>query len=158
MSELANTDVNETVDEALPPVSIFDVCGTDTESAENGKWFKGEEIWPRGAGIRLRIRRLASKTSVKVRAELMTKYAKYQTKKGTFPEEIDERMLYELLARAIIVDWSGVLDKDGKEIPFTFQAAYTLCEKLPDFRSAVITLAGDMDQFRAEEEEAVAGN
>jgi hypothetical protein len=158
MSEQKVEDVNETVDAALPIVSIFDICGTDEDAAENGKWIKGEDLWPRGAGIELKIRRMTSKKALKTRAELLTKYAKFQNKKGQFPEEIDHRMLCELLAQAVIVDWKGIPDKDGKLIPFTRESAFHLVDKLPDFRAQIVQAAMDMDQFRADDLEQVEGN
>ena len=136
----------ETIEE-LPPLNIFDLCETDDDSLENGKWF--EDVFTAGDGIRIRIRSFRSAASVKYRQGLQTKYRKFE-KKGVFPDHINERMLIEQLAGVIIVDWAGIKDRDGVEIPYSKEAALRLCEKLRLFREVVTSYAMNVDNYRVE--------
>lgn len=158
MTEETKTDITEG-DEALPVVSIFDALEADSDAVENGKWFSGDEIWgPKLGHVRIKLRRMTSKASQKVRRDLELKYAKYQDNKGGYPEEIDQRMLNEQMAHAIIVDWKNIIDKDGKLIPYSREAAYMLCQKLPDFRGPLVAKAIAVDNFRNEEQQKLEGN
>lgn len=158
MTEEIKTEITDG-DETLPVVSIFDALETDTDASENGKWFKGDEIWgPKLAHVSIKLRRMTSKVALRVRRELEIKYAKYQDKKGEYPPEIDQRMLSEHMAQAIIVDWNGIIDRDGKEIPFHKDAAFALCQKLPDFRGPLVQKSLMLDSFRTEAQDKVEGN
>lgn len=136
----------ETIDE-LPPLSIFDLCETDESALENGKWF--DDVFKPGDGIRIRIRSFRSQASIKFRQGLQTKYRKYE-KKGVFPDNINERMLIEQLAGVIIVDWSGIKDRDGAEIPYSAEAALSLCTKLRLFRETITTYAMNVDNYQTD--------
>lgn len=156
MSEATNTV--STQEDDLPIVSIFDVLETDTSGAENGKWFKGEDLFPRGAGMRFKLRRMTSKAAQVAYRDILEKYAKFQNAKGEFPTEIDQKILSEHLSKAIIVDWDGVYGKDKDKLEFTPEAAFMLCQALPDFRATVYRVSLDMDKFRAASQEAIEKN
>lgn len=135
------------IPDELPPLSIFDLCETDEDAIEAGKWF--EDVFKPGDGVRIRIRSFRSQASIKFRQGLQTKYRKYE-KKGVFPDNINERMLVEQLAGVIIVDWAGIRDRDGVEIAYSQEAALALCIKLRMFRETVTTLAMNTDNYQTE--------
>jgi hypothetical protein len=147
----------ETLQDAAPelkPLSIFDICETDDEASENGKWFK--DIFFPDDGVEIKLRRFSSQKSVNYRTLLLKKYARH-AKNDQFPPEIDQRMMIEQLAAAIIVDWKGIRDREGKEIPYSQPAALQLCKML-DFRAPLIQRAMSMDGFRTEQRKEVEGN
>lgn len=159
MSDNTDLTVIEKDDAALPVVSIFDALETDTDATENGRWFEGDEVWgPKLAHVSIKLRRMTSKASQKARRDVELKYAKYQDKKGQFPEDVSKRLLAEHLATGIIVDWKGVIDRDGKEIPFSPEAAFALAYKLPDFMLPLVQKSAVLDSFQAEAKEIVEGN
>lgn len=135
------------------PISIFDACETDADAAENGRWFS--DIWD-GLPATVKLRRFTSNKAVATRSKLLNKYRRY-LKNNKYPPDIDEKMMIELIAEGVIVDWAKIYDRDGKEIPFSFEVAKVLL-KMPDFRIPLVDLAMKMDGFRAEEAEAVKGN
>lgn len=145
-----------TADETpLKPLSIFELCETDSDATENGKWF--DDMFQPDSGVSVKLRRFSSKKSVNYRARLLLKYKRQGNRKGEFPPEIEERMLIEQMAECIIVDWKGILDNEGKEIAYSKEKALVLCKML-DFRAPLIQLAVDMDSFRAEERKELEKN
>jgi hypothetical protein len=157
-------ETENTVEDVDAPVSIFDICETDSDAVENGKWFTGEELWgPRAAdsGIRIKLRRFTSRASLKSRQRLEKKYRKFfDKKKQEYPPEIVEKMVAEQLADAIIVDWEGIRDRDGKEIAYSPEAALALVSpaQMADFRMAISAKALEMDNWRTEEREEITKN
>jgi hypothetical protein len=135
--------------------SIFNIALTDRDSEENGKWF--DDIIEEGSGIRMKLRRMTAKVVSKTMTRKLTENRKFMVK-GKYPAEIDERMLVETLAEAVIVDWEGISTDGENQLPYTVENAETLLTKLPDLRRQVQIIANSLAAFRAEEKEAVLGN
>jgi hypothetical protein len=160
MTEEVKADEQE--DDA--PLSIFDLCETDSDAVENGRWFTGEELWgPRAAdsGIRIKLRRYTSRAALKSRQSAEKKYRKFfDKKKNEYPPEINEKMICEQLADSVIVDWEGIRDRDGKEIPYSPEAALALvsAKQMADFRIAISAKALELDNWRAEEKKETEKN
>lgn len=49
-----------------------------------------------------------------------------------------EALHIEVFARHLITDWSGVTDKDGKDLEFTVERAVELLRDLPDLADALM--------------------
>lgn len=141
--------------EDLPPPSIFDLIETDDNAIENGKWFS--DVFKPEDGIKIKLRSLRSQASIKFRAALQAKYRKYE-KKGVFPDNINERMLIEQLAGVIIVDWSGINDRDGQPIAYSKEAALDLATKLRVFRDNIVMLSMTIDNFQPDAADEAVGN
>ena len=136
-------------------VNLFDAFETDVDAEENGKWF--EDILNDGSGLDIKVRHLGSQAAVKNLQRLMQANRKHMVK-GKLPKEVDQRVLIEHLAQVILIDWSGVLDKDNQPIPYSKESAELILTKLPKFRQTVMQLAQNMDGFKAEAQEEIAGN
>lgn len=136
-------------------ISIFDAFETDVDAEENGKWF--EDILGNESGIDIKVRRMTSSAAAKNLQKHMTAARKHMVK-GKLPPEVDKRILIDHLAEAVLIDWRGVLDRDGTPIEYTKEAAALIMTKLPNFRIAVQTAASNMDNFKGETQEEVAGN
>lgn len=134
------------------PVSIFALYQTDRTAEEDGKWFDSF-----GPNIAFKIRRFSSKKSQAVRTGLEKPYAK-MSRNGVLPESVQEGIFHKHLANGIVVDWKGVYDMDGNEVPFSVDAAVDLFEKLPDLAREIVLLAINMDNFRDGHKDEVAGN
>jgi hypothetical protein len=132
--------------------SLFDMFGTDAESAEEGKWFSF------GKAIKIKVRRYKSKKSRKVREMLEAPYKRSMRSGGVLAESIQEEITNEHIAIGIIADWKGVTDKEGKELPYTKENALALVEQLPEFRDAIADLSVGLNNFIDEEEEDISGN
>lgn len=138
-------------------VNLFDAFATDIESEENGKWF--DDVLGDESGLGFKVRRLTAKAVDKTRSKLMTAARKFIVK-GKLPPEKDEELLCELLAQAVVVDWKGVANpnKPDEELPFSVEAATALFKKLPNLRRVILSVASNMDAFKAETTEEVEGN
>lgn len=132
--------------------SLYDLFATSESAAEDGKWFKF------GKTIEVKIRRFKSKKSRKVREELEAPY-KRATKFGTtLPDDISDEITNEHIAKAIIVDWKGVTDKQGNALKYSPVAALELMKALPEFKDAVIEISLSLDNYRDEEKDDVEKN
>src|SRR6516162_4277774 len=105
------------------PLSIFDIAETDTEAEESGKWFN--DIFEDGTGVNVKLRRFTSKTSIKVRQKLEAPYRR-KLKSGKLPDEVNAQLMINQLSEGVIVDWAGIRDRDGKDIPYTVENAKAL--------------------------------
>lgn len=139
------------------PVNLFDAFSTDIESEEIGKWF--EDVLNDESGLGFKVRRLTAKSVDKTRNKLMTASRKYVVK-GKLPPDKDEQLLCELLAQAVVVDWKGVAnpEKPDEEWSFSVERATYLFTKLPNLRRVILSISGDMANFKAETLEEVEGN
>ena len=135
-------------------VSIFNIYGTDKKAEEEGKWLEF------GSEIRVKIRRFNSKPSLAVRTKL---YKPYEARAGmlkapVIPEDVQTMLVNTHLAEGVIVDWAGIYDAEGNEIPFSTEAALQVLSALPDFSLEIARASIDMDSFRSETVENTTKN
>ena len=77
---------------------------------------------------------------------------------GTLPEEVARRMLLEVYADAVILDWEGVRDRNGEILPFNRENCIKLLADLPDLFSDLQQQAQNLELFKREEMEEDAKN
>lgn len=154
MSE--DVKLSEPEAEELPAgISIFDICETDPTAEEDGRWI--EDIFNDGTNIDVKMRRLTSKASMNVRRRLEKPYRKYM-KRGELPEDVAIKLTVDQVVEAVILDWRGINDRDGKPIPYSKEAAKMLLTKLTEFRNVIIAHSMNMDNFRFERLEELEKN
>lgn len=139
----------------VAPISIFDICETDAKAEEDGRWFR--DIFNDGSNIDVKLRRLTSRASMRARRNLDKGYRKHM-KNGVLPDDLAVKVLIEQLAEAILIDWSGINDRDLKPIPYSKENAIALLTKLTVFREGVIRMADNLDNFRVEDQETTTKN
>ena len=102
-------------------------------------------------------------------AELKTKPFRRAIQAGTMPEERSRSLIYEIYARAVILDWqvadgeegkwkSGIPKKDGGSLDFTEQNVIDTFKQLPALFTDIQQCAEGIALFRKEEMEADAKN
>jgi len=64
------------------------------------------------------------------------------------------KVLIEVAARSLLIDWENLIDDDGKPVPCTLENKISVLTDYPDLFSSVIETASDTSLFRDEEEEA----
>lgn len=52
------------------------------------------------------------------------------------------------LAETVLVDWRGILDEDGNELPYSKEAAYDLLKNYEEFADLVFNLSLESEQYR----------
>lgn len=135
-------------------LSIYQLAKTDQTAEVNGKWFT--DFFEPGSGIDFKLRRLKTKPVVKVMNRVMAENRKHMVK-GEYPEAIDEAMLIETFAEAVIADWRGVSDGEN-DIPYSKEAAMKLLTELPDLKDTINRIASQGASFRADLEADVEKN
>lgn len=69
-----------------------------------------------------------------------------------------EKFVVELLARAGIIGWTGIVDDEGKDLPFSVEAARNLLTEYEDFRSLVTNATNDRTNIAYAANDAIAKN
>lgn len=77
---------------------------------------------------------------------------------GVLPEKVTKQLTSELYAKTIVIDWEGVTDDDGNEIPFSPEACQQYLERYPDFLREVMTQSMRAELFRQMELEENSKN
>lgn len=112
-----------------------------------------------GDGVSVRVR---STDSVKVRESQNRLTKKHRqaiiANGGLLPPALADSIEVEILSTAIVIDWKGVSDRDGKELPFTPANARVVFADLREFRKEVYQMASSAETFRKAAFEAVKGN
>jgi hypothetical protein len=74
-------------------------------------------------------------------------------------EEIAEKIITEVMARTILLDWKG-MENDGKKFPYSYENCVAVLsdKQYTDFRDLIEGLSDDMSSYRDEEKEAVVKN
>lgn len=140
---------------ADPVVSIFDICETDANAEEDGRWFR--DVFGDGSNVDVKLRRLTSKPSMQVRRRLDKGFRKY-LKNGVYPDAIAIEVLNRQVSEAVLIDWAGVIGRDGAVIPYTRDGALELLSKLPVFRDTILSMSQNLDNFRVEDQAAAVKN
>ena len=109
-----------------------------------------------GDGARLLIARLNNEHYKQVFLHVSRPY-KAQVRTGTMQEDLAEDLLCQCYSKAILLNWEGLQDDGGNEIPYSEEKAYELLKALPDFRALVEDFATTRELYRKEELEQ-AGN
>lgn len=78
--------------------------------------------------------------------------------KEALSEQETQRLLAEVYGRSVIVDWAGILDGDGKEIPFSVEACIELLNFMPDLFNLIVQDSRDRANFREEQLKATEKN
>jgi hypothetical protein len=76
----------------------------------------------------------------------------------TLPEETTTKILNQLLAEAIILDWKGLEDEAGKPIKFTPQQAMKCLEAARELRELIVGACTDRANYRAKAKAEAAKN
>lgn len=62
------------------------------------------------------------------------------------------------MAQSVLVGWEGILDEEGKELPYSAEAAFELLTELDEFSGLVFNLSLENEQYRKFQEDKAAKN
>lgn len=71
---------------------------------------------------------------------------------GTLPDHVQTQILVGVLAETIILGWEGFTE-GGEPVPYTKDNAVRVLTESRDFRDFIVTLADDINVFKAAERE-----
>src|SRR5258708_7325682 len=116
--------------------------GTDSKKETDG-------IVIEYGSIRVRIARMGGDNSKfsRIMRELAKPF-KRMIAEDLLPEEAGRKLLHGVYARSIVLEWSGVLDDDGVELPFTVENCVAMFERWPEFFGFVEEESAKVANFR----------
>jgi len=125
----------------------------DTEGLNNGIWF------PLGNGVEVLVASIHGEQAREYRRQLEQRYAKFQLRDQSFPDDISRKMAIEQMAHQTIKGWKGVPDPETlQEVPFSPEIAVKVFEKWPFFLDEIGQIALKKDKFIKELVEEGTGN
>lgn len=106
------------------------------------------------------LRPLTGETSKRALEKLMEPYSVRLKNGGHLTDEENKTLNAKFYSQNIIKGWTGLKDREGKDIKFTPAAAEALLldPKMERFFGLIVKIAAEEDQFRAERTEEDAGN
>lgn len=122
---------------------------TDRNLEENGQWVE------LGDGLEIKVARISSERSKAVRHRLEKPYAKMR---GEIPTSIQEQILIKQIAEAVLLDWKGVTDEEGKAVECTLDAKIKMLTEFKDFLQDVVMVAMEAETFKAQKIEEASKN
>lgn len=117
---------------------------TNSNLEKDGVWFDVS------IGISFLLRRFGGSNATKV-GQSMAKYHKPYAKlidAKKLPEEETVAIMARVFADSCLVDWKGVTDSDGKEIPCSLDNAVELFKSLPELFNTLFNYCQEVDSFR----------
>jgi len=105
---------------------------------------------------------VARARNTKYIAELRLRMKPYQNRlqrNDSTMEEIAEKVITEVMAKTILLDWKG-MENDGKKFPYSYENCVAVLsdKKYTDFRELIEGLADDMSAYRDEEKDSIVKN
>lgn len=127
-------------------------------AVEDGKWVGNI---PQGGSLRLRVRGFTSAAYTEASTLLSRAVPREdRLRDGTLKNEASDRVMAEAIHQTILLDWAGLHDDDGQEIPYSSERAHELLTS-PEYRpflGMVAWAARIVDEDRSGGIEAVSGN
>jgi hypothetical protein len=112
-----------------------------------------------GDGMTVKVRSMESPIVREFQNKQMRKHRQtVMANGGLLPPALQDKMEIEVLVKAVIVGWQGVLGPDGKELPFNPENVTKVLTDLREFRKEISSLASMNETFRKEALEGAKGN
>lgn len=118
----------------------------DTSLETNGVWITIEEH----EGVSFLVRRYGGKNSQKVR-EANARFSKPFANKiasNSLTAEESEDIALRAFCSACLVDWKGVKDENGQEIPCSFDTAVEILSGLPELTDTLFNYSRRFETYR----------
>lgn len=122
--------------------NLFHKYETNKDAEIEGVWIDDFE-----PGVDFKIARFNVERTEKYMDELRRPYKKLLKAGGRIPADKADEMLIDAMSKYALVDWRGVIDQDGKPMPYSPENAYTLLKILPEIREKVLKLSLDGETY-----------
>jgi len=124
-------------------MDIHQVFGTDRSKETEGVWVSVGE----GGEVKV-----ARTNNPRYKEAFRRKLEKYRAsvERGTIDEETAQKVLVEVLAETILLDWKGFKD-NGEKVPYSREKAVELLTNYPDFRDFITANAERMANYKQEQ-------
>jgi len=118
---------------------------TDAVAEESGVWINIDD------GAQVRIARHGNNTYNRLLRDLSEPYA-MSIRQGNLDDDIANKIYIKAAARAILLDWKGILE-NGQAIAYSAEKAESFLFNYPDFRKLIEALSLERENFRKSVEE-----
>lgn len=100
-------------------------------------------------GIQVKVARLNNPAARARQDELRAPYKHLLRRGGEIPREESRRFLRETVCETVLLDWKGIEDEKGKEIPYTAEFAKELFaqDEYQDLFAEIVEAAGYRETF-----------
>ena len=133
--------------------NLYELFETDNTLETEGIWYTFDKdtkfLLARAGGANTRFTKVL---------EAKTRPYRRQIDNGTIDNDLGNQLLIEAFSEAVVLGWSGVTDKAGKEMKYSVANCVKLLTDLPDLFTELREEATRVANFRNEEIEADAGN
>jgi hypothetical protein len=140
-------------------MSLYDTYETDPQLEKDGVHL---EVGTNSKGeiVTIRVRRAGGSNQqfAKVFEFKSKPYRRLMDIPGALDPKVQERLMREVYAEAIVAGWENVEDRQGKPLPFTKDNVIQLFTDLPDLFRTVVRESQGMAMYRKEVRDAEAGN
>jgi len=99
-----------------------------------------------------------SKTNARYAKALDSATKPWRRNMDAIGNEKAESLYRDVFIKTVLKGWSNVQDRDGKDIPYSQQAAIDLFKRLPRLYDAIVDQAGSIEIFKEEAREGEAKN
>lgn len=131
---------------------IYEKFATDAQAEIEGVWVD------LGGGASVKVARFGNPKHTELVKQLQKPYAQSIKAGVDIADDLKTAMAVESMAQAILLDWKGIEDEDGKLIPHSIENAKKLLGDLKDFRDTIAFLATQQETFRKAALEQAAKN
>lgn len=140
-------------------MSLYEEYETDPQLEKDGVHLE-VGLSKAGKVVTIKLRRAggANQKFAKVFEQKSKPYRRLMEIPGALDPAVQERVMREVYADAVVSGWENVEDKAGNEMPFNRENVIKLFTDLPDLFRRVMRESQDMDLFRAEVRETESGN
>lgn len=131
-------------------MDIVKQFGTDERLELEGIWVKLAH------DARIKV---ARRGNPRFRELLQRKLAPYRQAavNNAVPEEDYERILLDVAAETLLLDWEGLTEK-GAAVPYSRETALRYLRELKEFRNFVLQTADNVELFKTQQDEAAEKN
>jgi hypothetical protein len=140
-------------------MSLYSAYETDPKLETEGVHLEvGTTADGRISTIRVRRAGGANQLFAKVFEQKSKPYRRLMDIPGAHAPAVQDRVMRETYADAVVVGWENIEGRDGKPLEFTKENVLKLFTDLPDLFRTVVKESQDMALFRAHVREDEAGN
>jgi hypothetical protein len=139
--------------------NIYEVFKTNEQAENEGLWFGGYGQSPSGRKTRFLLARMSRSNKAYTNAvqRMHDEYGQ-QLEMGTLDDDTAFELMLDIFVNTVLLDWDGVADRDGNDLPFSKENAKRVLTDLPDLYADLNARANKRDYFLEKRKEEDAGN
>jgi len=115
-------------------------------------------IWKRlGSGAKVKVARAENPSYTKMLRKETAKHSAIMWSEDLSDEE-SEVIFNKIIATTILLDWKGLEEVKGVEVPYTIQTAIKWLTKYKEFKKIIVGISNDVGNYRDKKTMEVQSN